>query len=424
MTRILVPAALLTAALALASCGSPASTPGPTNVNPVASIAISFMVEGVPGPVDLGDDVEVIATSIDRDPGDVLTHEWDWGDGSAHSAGFASTHRYTSAGTYTITLTTRDNRGGSGVRSVSIEVAPAPANAAAFVGFYLPRSVQKRPVEVGVTPQVVTFDGGTQMTLATDSVVDAGGNVYTGPVVVSGTEVRSKADMVKLKNYPVMRDATGDFTLESGGSFKFDLATPGGAPLDVNKGRGVPIRIPSTRYLDSAMQLFTDQPCAAVGGIPCPPAPAATSSVNWSPAPNQGNFTSTPYTATSAPTYDFTVFNKGWVGTNKFWGKTHNGNTLHVRFDPINDANTIVFLSPKNVHTVIPLYTTDGANGRKSFDTLPVDLDADLVAITFNAGKLYLAKTNLRISDPDSTFNLTLRQVTSAELAANLRLLY
>ena len=52
-------------------------------------------------------------TSFDPD-GDPLTYEWDFGDGSAHQTTATATHTYTTAGTFTASLTVRDNRGGEG----------------------------------------------------------------------------------------------------------------------------------------------------------------------------------------------------------------------------------------------------------------------------------------------------------------------
>jgi large repetitive protein len=55
--------------------------------------------------------VDVVATASDPD-GDPITYTWDWGDGSATATGVTAGHDYAASGTYTITLTLDDGRGG------------------------------------------------------------------------------------------------------------------------------------------------------------------------------------------------------------------------------------------------------------------------------------------------------------------------
>lgn len=65
--------------------------------------------------------------SSDPDPGDTLSYNWDFGDSTGGSGAFVN-HTYHAPGTYTVTLTVDDGRGGSDTDTLSITVADGGGN--------------------------------------------------------------------------------------------------------------------------------------------------------------------------------------------------------------------------------------------------------------------------------------------------------
>ena len=73
------------------------------------------------------------STSSDSD-GTIATYEWDFGDG--HTAtGVTASHDYAAAGTYEVTLTVTDNRGGQGEHSADVTVTAPVPNVAPVAAF-------------------------------------------------------------------------------------------------------------------------------------------------------------------------------------------------------------------------------------------------------------------------------------------------
>jgi glucose/arabinose dehydrogenase/PKD repeat protein len=64
-------------------------------------------------------------TSTDPD-GDSLTYDWDFGDGTAHSANSKPTHIFTTAGKRTVKLTVSDSRGGTDTDTIVIDAGNTP----------------------------------------------------------------------------------------------------------------------------------------------------------------------------------------------------------------------------------------------------------------------------------------------------------
>ena len=280
--------------------------------------------------------------------------------------------------------------------------------------------VQTKTMTLGSSAVSVTFAGGTTLTFAPGSVQDESGNVYSGEVQLKVREVQRKSDML-LSN---VLSVSNTSPLVSGGMFFLDLKTPSGAALNVNPVQGVGAAVPVVGKPNDRMQQFVGQgtSCSQQGGgagagpVTSAPLASGDSSVNWCPVAGQfGINTSTP-----PGSYVFSIFGKGWINCDFFYQDSRPKTTVHVGFTAINDANTVVFLVPQGINTVIALYTQDGSNQRKSYDnSLPIGLNTELVALTFNAGKQYLAHKTVTVSTNLSE-NLTFNEISTADLKAYL----
>jgi PKD repeat protein len=94
-------------------CSSPNTDGGQSNVQPVASVSTD---------VTAGTMTVHFDGSGSRDSdGTIELFTWNFGDGTSDT-GSTVDHTYTQAGTYTVTLTLTDNRGGVGTASRAITV--------------------------------------------------------------------------------------------------------------------------------------------------------------------------------------------------------------------------------------------------------------------------------------------------------------
>jgi PKD repeat protein len=108
------------------------------------------------------------AGSKDDDPGDSITFDWDFGDGTAHSIDPNPTHTYTARGRYTAVLTVTDSSGKTNSQSTVITV-----------GNTSPTVVVNTPVEGG------TFDFGDNIPFSVTVTDPEDGTVNCSEVTVT-----------------------------------------------------------------------------------------------------------------------------------------------------------------------------------------------------------------------------------------------
>ena len=111
----------------------------PPNIDPVAFISADV----ISGPAPLS---VVFSASGSYDPdGSIGNIEFDFGDGSFPYFGSPAFHTFTAEGTYTVTVTVFDGRGGSGTASMVVNVGPEPPNVP-------PTAVAEVTVDTGPAP--------------------------------------------------------------------------------------------------------------------------------------------------------------------------------------------------------------------------------------------------------------------------------
>jgi chitinase len=127
------------------------------NTPPVARITATAVIL-VAGQIPLGASGHL---STDAD-GDTLSYLWNFGDGQSAST-MSVTHLYANAGTYTLSLTVSDGKGGSNTTTGQIRVEPAHSSSS--ISF----SSSSRPLDVCLFPPFVAGTSYSQGQLVTNS---------------------------------------------------------------------------------------------------------------------------------------------------------------------------------------------------------------------------------------------------------------
>ena len=150
------------------------------NVAPVASFTQSS--------ANLTASFQSTATDVD---GSIITHSWDFGDGSPISDGASQSHTYVAGGTYLVTLTVTDNKGATDTETKDVTVSPAnlsPAPSFTFATNGLDVSVDATAsvdTDGSIVGYAWTFgDGGTANTAVANHTY-AGSGTFTVTLTVT-----------------------------------------------------------------------------------------------------------------------------------------------------------------------------------------------------------------------------------------------
>ena len=96
----------------------------------------------------VGETVSFDGSGSSDPDGTIMSYDWDFGDGTTGN-GMTTTHPYSTAGIYTVTLTVTDNEGATGTDTASV-IVTAPNE---------PPVADAGPDETALVGEIVTFDG-------------------------------------------------------------------------------------------------------------------------------------------------------------------------------------------------------------------------------------------------------------------------
>ena len=201
---------------------------GPENVAPTARASVTPTSGGAPLVVN-ADALDGENSSTDSD-GTLVSYGWDWGDGNAAEWAAVASHTYQFPGTYTVTLTVKDDDGATDTTTaeVTVENVPPvadfsvdpPAGDAAVTTFAFDGSTSYDPNGDTLTSFEWDFDGdgGYDETTAGSSTT----HVYAAPGLY-----------LPVLRVTDSRGATGTFILAAGVLVSLPPNVPPVAALDV-----------------------------------------------------------------------------------------------------------------------------------------------------------------------------------------------
>ncbi|WP_194762622.1 PKD domain-containing protein [Microbacterium sp. UFMG61] len=254
----------------------------PTAPNQLPSAAFTPTTAGLKVSVDA-------AASTDAD-GTIQSYAWTFGDNS-NATGVTATHTYAAAGTYPVTLTVTDDRGGVSTKKIDVTVAPAPNQApvAAFTPTVTGLSVAvdgaaSSDPDGTIQSHAWTFGDGGTATGATASHTYLAAGTFDVTLTVtdnSGTTTAVTKQVTVTAppaNQPLATDAFGR-TVAAGGWGSADLGgawtlSGGAAAYSVADGKGIASLAPaSTRTArlglsgtDAVIRVSISADAAATGG--------------------------------------------------------------------------------------------------------------------------------------------------------------
>jgi PKD repeat protein len=127
----------------------------PSNMLPTASLNLSTGSGEAPLAIEFSAE-----SSTDSD-GTIVAYAWDFGDGVFSAGNSTSSHTYTIAGVYAVTLTVTDNDGGVATAQSTVTVSVPSANIVPTALFYLTQASGTAPLDVGFNGAYSIDEDGT-----------------------------------------------------------------------------------------------------------------------------------------------------------------------------------------------------------------------------------------------------------------------
>lgn len=249
--------------------------------------------------------------------------------------------------------------------------------------------------QLQLTPYQDTIDGAFASTLVTpegvrcsfpaNSCVTATGAAVTGRVDVQLSFVRSGGDMIR-SNRP---SASNNRLLVSGGQLDIGLKK-GNDVLRLAPGVKLTLKIPETPA-NPVMDFFAGE--------------GSNSSFNWLPNPD----VSSNILTVGSSGYEVLTNRTGWVSCAYFYDTANIQRSVIKTTLPSNytNANTMVYIAFKDIHSVMPLQADISA---RSFNSgkLPNGKLATVVAISKQADSYFIGYNNIITGDASGVQSISL----------------
>ena len=296
---------------------------------------------------------------------------------------------------------------------------PAPAKGDRYASFFdLIEQNKVKPYEVKIDPRENNeFEGpaGTVVRIPGDALVDQSGSPVTGPVSVFLREFYSRMDIVLSG----INTNTNNQMLVTGGAIELK-ASRNGQPLQLADGAGIVAAFPTantanqTNGYEDKMQLFASEDDPEVPGTPF-----TWQLANDIPARIDSN-------AGSTPGFILNNLQLGWSNCDALYTIPASERTqFEVNLSKAADGpltggpESSVYLLVKDLSTVINLYTRNGPAYTTYVGSVPMGLEATLVAISVINDQLYFGSEKITVAGDDS-FSVEVSPGTTAELKALL----
>jgi hypothetical protein len=266
-----------------------------------------------------------------------------------------------------------------------------------------------------VAPQTMTLSAGigynisgvkgTQINVPPSAFMTGFGAIVTGTVEFSFTELYSKKDFILDK----AQTMTSTDMLVSGGALKINVNQNGQA-LKLYPGKKLAIKMPAGTTPSYSMQVFygiTDFTSndlmwtLSPGAIAAPPVPDTTNVIN-------------PFY------YAFNSDSLNWINCDYFYNsqnpKTTATITVHGNY---NASNTCVYLVFNGLKSVARLYASGTSQSFTQSYTIPIGLNATIIAIARINGNFYASYTNTTIA-ANHLQDINLSPTTDSEILSKL----